>query len=119
MGLLDSLRRGKGPDFSVVDSPDKASLLEGEGVLERMYLMPLAFGGSERQDNWVWVPRGIAALKDETDAMVADLARQGEITGYSADLEYRKSSPSIIPRKVVIRGRKNGVERFTQTINIW
>ncbi|MBQ3394212.1 MAG: hypothetical protein IJG64_03565 [Oscillospiraceae bacterium] len=117
MGLADIFRKKTGVSFEAVDSPDKARLMNREGVLERMYLMPLEFGGEDSARNYVLVPRGVNALKEEIDGMIADLVEQGEITGYKASLEYK--GKSVVPSKVIIHATKEGKERFTETINIW
>lgn len=117
MGLTDLFRKSGGISFDAVDTLRKAEAMEKEGVLERMYLMPLELGGEDHPRNTVLVPRGTACLKEEVDSMIADLVRVGEITGYRAELEYGKKS--AVPRKVIVHATKNGSERFTQTVNLW
>ena len=117
MGLADIFRKKDSISFESVNTMEKAWQMNREGVLERMYLMPLMFGGSEKADNYVLVPQGVNALKEDIDGMIADLVEQGEITGYRASLEYKKKS--VVPSKVIIHATKDGNERFTETINIW
>ena len=51
-----------GPDFSAIDSREKAEELFRRGELEMLFLMPLEFGGIDDPRNVVFVPVGIAAV---------------------------------------------------------
>jgi hypothetical protein len=59
--------QGQQPDFSNVDSLEKAQQLCREGTLEQVYLFPLKFGGQEIPPNIVYVPLGIAAIMQRLD----------------------------------------------------
>ncbi|HEX9052301.1 MAG TPA: hypothetical protein VF841_17370 [Anaeromyxobacter sp.] len=106
----------KGPDFSQVDSLAKALQLAGEGTLEKMYLMPMEFGGADIPQNVVYVPVGMAAEKARIDFdVVRPLIRQGKVTEYTATPEYQ--GRSFIPIAVRIVASSPG--QFSATLNLW
>tara|TARA_A100001391_G_scaffold189531_1_gene161058 strand:+ start:793 stop:1143 length:351 start_codon:yes stop_codon:yes gene_type:complete len=85
-----------GPDFSSVDSREKAIAMVDEGTLETLWLMPPEFGGVDDPLNVLYVPRGIAEVKRRTDLnIVAPLMRSGDVQNYTATPEYRGNS--LIP----------------------
>jgi hypothetical protein len=105
-----------GPDFSGVDSLAKAESLFRQGKLERLYLLPVEFGGTEIAANIVYVPVGIASIKEGTDNnIVAPLAAEGKITKYSASPEYQ--GKSFIPTAINITASDPG--NFSSKICIW
>jgi hypothetical protein len=105
-----------GPDFSAIDSREKAEALFRRGELEKLYLMPLDFGGTDDPHNVLYVPVGIAAIKDEIDAnVIAPLAEEGTITQYRAVPEYQ--GRSFIPIAIQVVASDPG--QFSSTINIW
>lgn len=55
--------RPNGPDFSAIDSREKAEELFRRGEMEKLFLMPLEFGGTDDPRNTLYVPAGIAAAK--------------------------------------------------------
>ena len=57
-----------GPDFSAIDSQAKADKAVRRGELEKLLLMPPEFGGEEIPPNTVYVPVGVAAIKQGIDA---------------------------------------------------
>jgi hypothetical protein len=109
---------GYTPDFSDVDSMDKAQALYRGGKLERLFLFPLEFGGQEVPQNILYVPLGIAAVKQEVDGMIADLVKQGVVASYVAQPEYK--GDSCVPSKIKITAshpeKPGGVN---PTIDIW
>lgn len=108
--------RPKGPDFSQVDSLAKALQLAGEGMLEKLYLMPLEFGGADIPQNVVYVPVGMAAEKARIDfEIVRPLIKQGKVTEYTAAPEYQGTS--FIPIAVRIVASSPG--QFSATLNVW
>ena len=52
-----------GPDFSTIDSLQKAEELFRNGQLEKLFLMPLEFGGEDNPLNTVYVTIGLALSK--------------------------------------------------------
>lgn len=88
-----------GPDFSEVDTPEKVRRLLAEGILERVLLLPVQFGGEEIEPNIVHVPVGLAAIKAETDQnVILPLAQDGKVTRYVATPTYvgRSRIPTMI-----------------------
>jgi hypothetical protein len=105
-----------GPDFSAIDSQAKAAELFRKGDLEKLYLMPLEFGGEDIPPNVLYVPIGVAAIKSGIDNnVIGPLAAQGKITQYKAEPEYQ--GESFIPIAVNITAWNPG--QFSTTINIW
>lgn len=105
-----------GPDFSNVDTREKALSLVEEGQLEALYLMPPEFGGPEDPGNIVYVPIGIADIKHGIDLnIIAPLVESGDIQNYSAAPEYR--GRSYIPMAIKIEA--SDPKRFESEINIW
>lgn len=104
-----------GPDFSSVDSMAKAIELFERGELEKLFLMPLEFGGSDIPANKLYVPIGIAEVKASSDRIIGELASKGRITKYTATPEYQ--GKSAIPIAIEIVASDPG--DFTTTINIW
>lgn len=88
------------PDFSAVDSLEKAQALVNDGKLERLYLFPLEFSGKDIPQNVLYVPIGIAAVKGRIDSMVQDLVNQGQVSSYAATPEYKGNS--FVPSKIKI-----------------
>lgn len=105
-------------DFSAVDSLAKAQRLFEGGKLERLFLFPLEFGGQEIPQNILYVPPGIAAIKQQIDSAIGEMVKQGAVTSYVAEPEYK--GDSFVPSKIKIKTshpqKPGGVDR---TINIW
>lgn len=111
---MNSLDRG--PDFSHIDSREKAQEAHARGELEKLYLMPLEFGGMDNDLNTLLVPIGIADIKDGIDNnVVAPLAEEGKVSTYKATPEYQ--AESVIP--IAIKIVASDPEEFATTINIW
>jgi hypothetical protein len=105
-----------GPDFSDVDTREKAEELCKAGRLEPMLLLPPLFGGEHVPPNIVYVPIGVAAIKESSDRNVIEpAARAGKVTRYKYDLEYE--GKSFVPIAIKITASDPG--RATATINIW
>jgi len=104
-------------DFSAIDSVAKAQALYNQGKLERLFLFPLEFGGQEIPQNILYVPHGIAAIKQQIDSAIGDMVKQGLVSGYAAEPEYK--GDSFIPSRIKIKTshpEKPGVDRI---INVW
>ena len=105
-----------GPDFSAIDSQEKAEELFRRGDLEKMFLMPLEFGGQEIPENTLYVPIGVAAIKSGVDNnIIGPLVAEGKVTQYTATPEYQ--GESFIPIAIKINASDPG--EFSTTINIW
>jgi hypothetical protein len=105
-----------GPDFSLIDSQAKAEELFRRGVLEKLFLMPLEFGGQDIPLNTLYVPVGVADIKAGIDNnVIGPLAAEGKITKYTAKPEYQGNS--FIPIAIKIVASDPG--EFSTTINIW
>lgn len=105
-----------GPDFSAIDSLEKAEELFRRGELETLFLLPLEFGGQDIPDNTLYVPIGVADVKAGIDNnVIAPLVADGTITKYSATAEYQ--GESFIPIALKIVASEPG--DFTTTISIW
>jgi hypothetical protein len=104
-------------DYLAVDSREKAALCR-EGKLEVLYLFPLEFGGKEIPQNTLYVPIGIAAIKQQIDGMIADLVKAGAITQYQAVPEYK--GDSFIPSKIrITTSHPEKPGGLNPVINIW
>jgi hypothetical protein len=104
------------PDFSSVDSAEKAEQLCGEGTLEQMLLVPIEFGGVDVPVNYVYVPVGVADIKRQIDEnMIRDMVKKGTVKQYGAAPEYAETS--VVPIAVTVRGWDPG--EFKTRIRIW
>jgi hypothetical protein len=105
-----------GPDFSGIDSQAKAEELFRRGELEKLYLLPLEFGGQDGPDNFLYVPQGVAGVKSGIDMnVIAPLVQEGKVTNYTATPEYQ--GESFIPIAITIVASDPG--EFSTTISIW
>jgi len=105
-----------GPDFSSIDSREKALAQVSEGKLEPLYLMPSEFGGMEVPMNIVYVPVGFAEVKRRIDLnIIAPLIQNGDVQQYAAVPEYR--GRSFVP--MAIRIEATDPKKFVSSINIW
>ncbi len=105
-----------GPDFSGIDSRAKAEELFRRGDLEKLFLMPLEFGGEDVPLNVLYVPIGLAGIKSRIDNnVIGPLAAEGKLTRYTATPEYQGNS--FIPIAIKIVASDPG--EFSTTINIW
>lgn len=104
-----------GPDFSDIDSIEKAVALYEKGVLSKIYLMPLEFGGEDIPANTLYVPEFVQEFKKGFDRMVERLLEEGKRISLDANPEYK--GKSFIPSKLTLE--VFGDSEFTETINIW
>ena len=105
-----------GPDFSHVDSQEKAEALYRQGDLEKLFLMPLEFGGQDNALNVLYVPIGVSAIKQRMDVnTIQPLIEAEKVSQYKAEPEYQ--GESFVPIAVKITAWNPG--EFTATINIW
>jgi hypothetical protein len=107
---------GSGPDFSHVDSREKAEQLVNRGELARLHLVPPEFGGADDARNLVYVPPFVVELKQQTDAnVIAPLVREGRVRSYVATPQYE--GPSFVPASIEIRASDPG--EFETSLRIW
>jgi len=105
-----------GPDFSTIDSKAKAEEAFYAGQLEKLFLMPLEFGGMDGALNVLYVPIGAAAAKAHIDLnVIRPMAQQGKISHYQAKPEYE--GKSVIP--IAIRITASNPGSYSTVINIW
>lgn len=104
-----------GPDYSEVDSLDKARALYQSGEFARIWLCPLEFGGQDSELNSLYVPRAASDLKDRFDALVSQLLDQGKVETYHVVPEYR--GKSFVPSALLLEAKGEG--GITERIEIW
>ncbi|MEY8022165.1 hypothetical protein AB8P51_15105 [Muriicola sp. SD30] len=104
-----------GPDFSDIDSIEKAVALYEKGVLSKIYMMPLEFGGEDIPANTLYVPEFVHEFKEGFDRMVEKLLEEGKRISLDANPEYK--GRSFIPSKLKLE--VSGDTEFSETINIW
>lgn len=104
------------PDFSFVDSVEKAMELCEEGKLEQIQLVPPEFGGVDIPMNMLYVPAGVGKVKQQVDKnMVSDLIEKGAVSEYAVDPEY--AGASVVPTSLTVRAWNPG--EFSTRIDIW
>lgn len=105
-----------GPDFSDIDSKEKAEARLQTGELEKLLLLPAEFGGTDDPRNFVYVPRGFVAAKRAIDInIIKPLVESEKITEYRATPEYQ--GKSFVP--IAIRIVASNPGSFASDINIW
>lgn len=106
----------EGPDFSDIDSNEKAMLRAQSGELEKLFLLPAEFGGTDDPRNVVYVPRGFVAIKANIDtSIIKPLIAESKVTRYEATPQYQ--GKSFVPIAIKVTASDPG--SFTTTINIW
>lgn len=105
-----------GPDFSDINSKEKAESKVQSGELEKLLLLPAEFGGINDPRNVVYVPRGFGAIKAGIDMnIIKPLVAESKVTEYQATPEYQGKSFVPIAIKIVASNPTS----FTTEINIW
>lgn len=105
-----------GPDFSQVDSFDKAEKLHARGELHKLLLLPAEFGGEDFAGNVVYVPAFAVAVKAGIDLnTIMPLAQAGQISRYAATPQYE--GKSVVPCSILITATDPG--SFTATVGVW
>ena len=118
--MFDSLEKKSavpnGPDFTAIDSMAKADRLLEVGDLEKLFLLPVEFGGTDDPRNVVYVPRGFVEIKRGIDLnIIRPLVESRKITAYEATPEYQ--GESLVPIAIKIVASNPG--SFNTDINIW
>ena len=109
-------KKSAGPDFSALDSREKAEAAARQGDLVPVLLMPEEFGGEPVALNVVFVPAWVAEQKHRIDVgTILPLGESGKISRYSAQPAYK--GESFVPSSITIRAYDPG--EFTATIEIW
>ena len=104
------------PDYSAIDSRVKAEEPVSEGLLVKMLLLPLEFGGNDIAENCVYVPPFVLEIKQGADRnIIAPLVENGHVSRYRATPKYQGAS--FVPCAVEIQGFDPG--DFRETICIW
>jgi hypothetical protein len=107
---------GPGPDFSHVDSLEKAEQLVSRGELTRLHLFPPEFGGVDDPRNLVFVPPFVVDLKHGIDTnVIRPLIEQGQVGSYEATPQYEGAS--FVPSAIEIRA--SDPEEFRTSLKIW
>jgi hypothetical protein len=105
-----------GPDFSEVDSREKAEALHRTGVLAKLLLLAERFGGRGVPENVVYVPSWVVHHKARIDEnVIVPLVASGTVTRYEAVPQYQ--GKSFVPIGIRITATEPG--QFSATINIW
>jgi hypothetical protein len=109
-------KRPAGPDYSHVDSNEKAVELYRRGELVKLLLMPLDFGGADVPLNVVYVPEFVVDVKAGIDMnVVMPMIQQGECRRYAAEPRYEGAS--VVPTAIAIKASDPGL--FQTQIRIW
>jgi hypothetical protein len=104
-----------GPDYSHVDSREKAEELVARGELVRMLLLPAEFGGDDDPGNVVYVPPFVVDLKRRHDMnIVLPLIEAEKVTRYQAAPHYEGASH--VPSSIEIRASEPGDVQVTYEI---
>lgn len=118
MGFFGFFKKKKElPDFSYVTSIEKAKEECSKGILEKMYVISPIFGGSENEDNIVYVPHGINNVKEGYDNLMVNMIKMGSKVSYNCKFEYKNNS--VVPSKVLLISSIDGKEAVTHTVNVW
>lgn len=104
------------PDYSHIDTREKAEALCEQGKLERLWLMPEEFGGEDAPQNIVHVPLGFVAMKREADLdVIMPLVRAGKVVEYAATPYY--AGGCLVPTAILVTA--TSPERFARLFRIW
>jgi hypothetical protein len=122
MGVFDIFKKKQGtylptesPDYSLINSNEKAEELYHQKLLVKLYLMPLEFGGEDSLLNALYVPEFVTVRKAKFDAVIKGLLEKGEQVSYTATPIYK--GDSFIPSKLTIQ--TGGSQTLTEAIDIW
>jgi len=110
-----SILHPEGVDYSAVNSREKAAELAEAGLLRKVQLFPLEFGGEDVEQNTIYLPKKAAIEKLRFEQRVMDLAQSGLINSYTASPDYQ--GDSYIPSD--LRLEASGNENVAITIQIF
>ncbi|WP_205510643.1 hypothetical protein [Longitalea arenae] len=103
------------PDYSHIDSYEKAEQLYARKELVKLHLMPLDWGGQDLAMNIIYVPGFVVEEKARIDGIIEELLAAGHNLSYSASPEYKGNS--FIASKLVIK--VSGDRQMEAAIEIW
>ena len=103
------------PDYSHIDSHEKAQQLCARKELVKLHLMPLDWGGEDVALNVIYVPEFVLEQKARIDGMIEELLAAGHNLNYSAAPEYK--GQSFIACRLVIK--VSGDRNMEASIDIW
>jgi hypothetical protein len=107
-----------GPDFSAIDSLAKAQEAVRRGEMERLFVLPLEFGGAEIPENTLYVPPWVCATKAGFDNdVIRPMVEQGMSVQYSGIPEYQ--GRSFIPNAITLVVAPDRGGQVNYTIKIW
>ena len=109
-------RPSNGPDFSHINSAAKAEAGLQRGELEKLFLLPAEFGGTDDPRNIVYVPLGFVAIKSNIDLnIIKPLVAEGKVSRYESVPEYQ--AKSFVPIAIKVTASEPGT--FSSEIKIW
>jgi hypothetical protein len=103
------------PDYSHIDSNEKAQQLCAQKELVKLHLMPLDWGGEDVALNTIYVPEFVLEQKARLDGVIEELLEAGHNLSYAASPEYKGNS--FIASKLIIK--VSGDRQMEATIEIW
>ena len=104
-------------DYSKVISKDILQYHINNGDLKPLYLISPDFGGSEKEDNIVYVPDRIIELKNQLDEKLKNYIKEGNKVGLNCDLKYIGNS--LVPSMIIINYTINQTNKNKEEILIW
>lgn len=111
LALSDAATR----DFSDVTSIE---LARTDARLEKILSFPAEFGGDDVALNHLYVPLGVAALKDLVTNDLVEAVEMGLINNLAVEPQYK--GDSSVPAALLIEGTHSDTDgRFERTIEIW
>jgi len=88
--------------ISPKSTPAKAEALYHRSEIEKLFLLPLEFGGQDFPENVWYVPSGNAQIRAEIDHnLIRLLIAAGKVTQYTATPEYQGKSFIPIAIRIV------------------
>jgi|SRR3990167_2578929 len=106
------------PDFSDVNSREKALELVKQGKLHKILLFPAEFGGQDLPHNVVYVPAGIPEIKDQITGTLIRFVEDGLIDNLEVSPEYKGGS--FVPSKINMKTSHSGKSgKFNPSIEVW
>jgi len=116
--IMSNSHAGDAPDFSHVNSREKAIALVEKGELFQIYLFPIELGGKEIPPNAVYVPVGIPEIQSTIIGTLIRFADEGLIDNLNVEPEYK--GDSFVPSKIKMHTYHSGkAGEFNPTIEIW
>jgi hypothetical protein len=103
-------------NLAEINSREKAEVLVGKGVLQKLFLMPPEFGGEDSPLNTTFAPPAAVRQKADIDQQViGPLIGAKKVTKYSVKPEYE--SASVVPTSLTIT--VSDPENYEFRIAIW